>query len=789
MSNETYAYFKVYNHTNQLGVSSYALPFCNYKFVLELNAIEAGGLLSNKQVLWDYGDGTTAITLTGSHAYSQPGTYQVTCYLYDNDGEAYLNTYARNVVVSNYITDMISLSVANTSIVMLTAGRIDVPILVTRTNSYQSYTGQDITIVPYASGVNISPSYFDSASAQLYGHLEKYHAFYIEQQTKSGDTELVETEYIVTPSTKIYCKLLNGVVIHTTSDDPYAFFCGTSGQSLIYFKEDVAQGNMITAYQLSGWSAWPEKSGVFNIYPTGEPYEWTESGNTINQVRALSSNEIIAYASGDTTTWFIMSTYNGVDAYGFGIGGFINYYNPLEVYTNELIGGVGVGVMSAVNIFESASPVNLYFGFKSDTFDLNTSTIGLSTTIVPNEHFDTISITSNGIDGEGTESLVFDLNTNKFVGQKINFVAKIKDPDWYTIKSGRITSYTTALSTLTAPVDSTFTITSSANGYLKGYVVPNEAATDAFISITFTLCALDTTTTTISGTSDTFNILGSVTKLAKKGEDIDMLDKYKSLRFQELFLNKINLFDNFLGTIVGTISSDQNSVGKKVYEKIANFVDNNSNIDKCEIPQLVSILQSIDDQNILFEKVNFNYPVALKRLIDLLSIKHSKLFGARNTFDLDFYNYGNQLMGNNLGSRITDPLTYTITAGTDLVALEKYSGTFKKLNTYTPLSSESLSGQYTSQYPLSTYDEDWGWYLILNDDFVPSDFSKYYIFFEHENYVNDIEESVINFDDGNTTLQHSQSSYSDWIADNGTIDTLVNYQLALGLGLVSALSS
>jgi hypothetical protein len=434
-------------------------------------------------------------------------------------------------------------------------------------------------------------------------------------------------------------------------------------------------------------------------------------------------------------------------------------------------------------------PTNLYFGFESNVFDVNTSTLGLSCTVYPNNDLNSVSITSNGIDGEGIHLTAFDITSDKFLTQKINFVAKVKDSEWYTIKDVYIVDYDTMLSSYDVGVlSATFTIQSSANGYLKGYVTSFAPSQNVKICTTLTLSTASISSFTIDGCSSLFNITNTVPKIAKRGEDIDMLERYKSLRFQELFLDKINLFDNFLGSIVGTISSEQTSIGKKVHEKISNFVDNNSNIDKCEIPQLVSILQSIGEDSILFEKTNFNYPTSLKRLVDLLSIKHSKLFGARNTFDLDFYNYGNQLLGNNLGDRITNTLSYTITAGHDLVALEKYSDTFKKLNTYLPLSSISLSGAYVSQYPLSAYDDSWGWNLILNEGFTPEDIDKYYIFFNHEQYLNDIDESVINFKDGNTTIEPTFSSYTEWKRDNGTIDNILYYDLAVGLNLIDKLS-
>jgi len=791
MSNKTYAYFKVINHTNTLSVSSYALPFCIYRFVLDLDGVEKNGILSNKQILWDYGDGTTETTLTGAHAYSTPGTYQVTCYLYDGLGNAYLNTYARNVIVSNYITDTISLSTSSTTSYNLTAGRIVNPIIVKRANSYQTYSDDmQYTIIPYASGSNMSLSYFDNASSLLYGHLEKNHSFYIEQDTPAGTVELVESNEITTSQTKIYCKLVNNEVIHTTENDINGFFCGTSGQETVYFKDDRSYADTTRTFQVLLTSTYPFSFPFIQIrspldIEVGETYYTSISSGVIT----LETAPIPPIGPGTYYVWKLELAPGEVDSIPY----------PSIALSSRILSAAGMPPWEAdwsnntpppefvVDDYYIA-PINLLFGFKTDIFNINTSTIGLSSLIYPNTHFNELSITSNGIDGEGSQLSTFDINTNKFIGQKINFVIKVKDYDWFTIKDINFINYTNILSSYNGELSSTFVVQSSANGYLKGYVIPHTAADNAFIYATSNISYLDSGSYMLTGASTQFNILDTVINIAKKGEDIDMLDKYKSLRFQELFLDNINLFDNFLGSIVGDLSSNQNSIGKKVYEKITNFVDNNSNIEKCELAQLISILQSIEEQNITFEKINFNYPTGLKRLIDILSIKHSKLFGSRNTFDLDFYNYGNQLGGNNLGTRIIDTLNYTITAGNHLVALEKYSGTFKKLDTYTPLSSASLSGLYASQYPLSAYNDDWGWHLVLNNEFQPTDITKYYIFFNHQSYLNPVEDSVINFEDNNTTITHSASSYDEWKRDNGTIDNLINYELAVGLGLISPLS-
>lgn len=683
MSNETYVYFDVYNHKNQLGTDSYALPFCKFKFVPKLASSQDSTILSNTKALWLFGDGSTSQSITATHAYDKPGIYHVYCYFYDVEGNTYLNKFTRSVVVKDYVDDRVSVSIPPIQALAgltLSAGRITTPITVSRANSFRSYTDNvNYSIMPFASGSNLSTSYFQGASALLYSHLEKYHSFYTRELSENRIVEYVEAKTITTPSTKLYCKLGATNVMMTSSTDPDAFFCGTSGQKIVYFKDDVA-----------------------------------------------------------------------------------------------------------------SEQINLFFGFEGLNFDYNTSTVGLSCVMLPNRDYNVLSVTSNGIDGEGTVDSTFAIDTNKFMGSKVAFVAKIKDAGWYTVKDVDITdaSFDLIDTATNSSVDSDIVIDNMANGYIKGYFRSNAVVQNAILQA---YVEIDGGSESLSGVSSEFSILDSNNTYAitKHGEDFDMHGSYKELGFQDLFTDQTVLLDDFLGSIVGGLSSNPNSIGKKVYEKITNFVDNNSNIEKCNIAQLVSLLESIGDENILFEKSNFNFPSRLKRLIDLLSIKHSKLFGGANNFELDFYNYGNSSInqGKNLGNKI-DTLNYTISAGTSIVALEKFSNTFRLLDTYQPLSAITVQQTLSAHpsmltYPLSTYSADWRWYLVLNDSFTPADINKYYSFFEYVPTASPtIHDSVINFTDVNNTIPPTLSSYAAWTEDNGIIDTIISNQLYSGLALL-----
>lgn len=293
------------------------------------------------------------------------------------------------------------------------------------------------------------------------------------------------------------------------------------------------------------------------------------------------------------------------------------------------------------------------------------------------------------------------------------------------------------------------------------------------------------------GYSSTFNIYPSGGKysIGKKNENFDAATQYKSYIFQESFLEYPSLFDDFIRTAVGDDTSPPNTLGKKVYEKTANFVDNLVDVDTCNIDALKSIHQMVGDDlyNLHSNAINY-YPADVARLMDLLSIKYTKLRGNRNMFaenldDKGFYGSVDQSKatvkyGKNKGRQI-DAFTTTLTAGVDgkLVTYEKFSGELKTVNTN--LLSASYIDETNKVYALSSYDETWGWGLVLPQSYQNSDLSKYYAFFEYvDGYDQSQMDGVINWSDVNTTVSESLSSITEW---SSIMENMLTYTLAEGL--------
>ena len=186
----------------------------------------------------------------------------------------------------------------------------------------------------------------------------------------------------------------------------------------------------------------------------------------------------------------------------------------------------------------------------------------------------------------------------------------------------------------------------------------------------------------ITGTSNLFNIYPDTGafNVSKVNESWDASGYYNALRYQESLLDKQVFFEQFLGVILGGANAQPYEIGKTVYEKIANFVDNRTDIDKCNIDALLDFCKEL---SIEFEEYNYLYPPQVRRLVDMLSIKQSNLWGTQNNYNLNFDNRGtmfaNDAYGVNLGTEI-DPLTGYFSFNIPIVAYEVFSGNYKLVN-------------------------------------------------------------------------------------------------------------
>jgi hypothetical protein len=470
--------------------------------------------------------------------------------------------------------------------------------------------------------------------------------------------------------------------------------------------------------------------------------------------------------------------------------------NTLSYCNPNANGAILVGLSASKSVYykdDNIGNTSIEFKFdqKNITFDgeavsyLNNLGVSLSTTIVPNNSAFKLSITSNGVDGEQTPITSFDINSTKFYNTDIPFVIKIKDRSNHSLKNFQpleLSSVNIAvLSGNQGVVPISYYAISSLNDTLQehngslrakinfptqSYKLDNVKLSASGVFTNDSLSAF-----TLSGISTAFTIYPSkYYNIYKINEDFDASGLMNDLAFQERIKNNPVLFDDFLGAIFGTSTYDYNSIGVKTYERIANFIINNSDIDTKSVNALASDLKQVGLENVDFNYALLHSPDELKRIVDLASVSLNLLNGTSNKFAQNFNTRGyvqKDKFGINLGDEISTE-TYQITAGTPIVALEKFSGNYSLLNTYQPLCAGS--GQV---YMLSGYTSDWGWGLVLPTPFSPVDFEKYYLFFEYTpTFDNTVIGNIIDFENPNTTIDQVSATNSYMFGSTGVFNTM-----------------
>jgi hypothetical protein len=417
-----------------------------------------------------------------------------------------------------------------------------------------------------------------------------------------------------------------------------------------------------------------------------------------------------------------------------------------------------------------------------------------------------LSITSTGLSA-------MQINAMQFANTRIPFVVQITDANDVACKyclnlkrvdsNGSLSASTIQINvvdaTTNAPLTAAFNdefgfFANYDTGIYKGYCSSDVPLSSIKITATAQVSSIFGIQT-LSGESAAFAVMDNDYYLAKINENFDQAATYKSYRFQETLLDKTAFFDGFLGTIVGDADATPNVLGKRVHEKMSNFVSNTQDINACNIPALYSLKQMLNINIKQFDSYNFSVPANLARIMDALSIKQSKLWGHANEFADNFDKKGfdySTTWGINLGDKL-DALTTILTAGSasqSIVAYEKFSNTYRLINT-DALSSSNLQfiDANKQTYALSAYNNYWGWGLILPADFAAADFDKYYLFYKYNNVAQGaILDNIINWDDANTTINRASSSYNDWSKDNGTMQLLLANALFAGLNLFSTIS-
>jgi len=264
--------------------------------------------------------------------------------------------------------------------------------------------------------------------------------------------------------------------------------------------------------------------------------------------------------------------------------------------------------------------------------------------------------------------------------------------------------------------------------------------------------------------------LNSKFDVFKINENFDLTSQMKNFSFMPVLQESTFLFDKFLPAILGTTPYNHSDLGLNCYEKIANFVINNSDIDTCNVDQLYSIADSVNENT---NDYKLYYPSNTKRLMDLLSINQSRLWGSPSL------NQNNFLLTTNDGilnrGEVLDSLNYKVSAGTPIILKTKSLSKYDLIQTG-PL---NLMNEIKNIYTLN----DLANFLNLNNS-TKGQWQNYYEFYEFIPDTSGVQiDGIIDWNNEQTTLKKSLSSNYEWVANEKTIDRFFSYDLYKGLGI------
>ena len=258
----------------------------------------------------------------------------------------------------------------------------------------------------------------------------------------------------------------------------------------------------------------------------------------------------------------------------------------------------------------------------------------------------------------------------------------------------------------------------------------------------------------LSGVSNTFKILDlykDAPAVAKVNENFNYGEYFKSLALPELLQQNDNLFDEFLTTLVGSGSLDAEEIGRVLYEKIANFNINHTDIDTAEISHLTSLLAQLKLEAQTF---GVDFPVEIQRLLNIFSIPLRCLRG-QPIYDTDVVL--------NIGEQLT--FTSLISAGQYIYLRDRFYDTYQLFEVEQNDDGEDV-------YPLSALKiEGLREYSNINNFDI---FENYY-FYNYDAYkIIGYQSNIIDWENPYTTINYTASSWDFYYEDGGFVDLYFN---------------
>lgn len=297
-------------------------------------------------------------------------------------------------------------------------------------------------------------------------------------------------------------------------------------------------------------------------------------------------------------------------------------------------------------------------------------------------------------------------------------------------------------------LNNTFTYTVTSNNFKSAQANGDWSGTRWLLKYTSLLSA-----TPVMGLSTPFTVydFNAPDTIRKVNEDFNASEYLKSLALPEILNTNTNFFDGFLGPVAGTsMPSAYQDIGQTVYEKIANFLMNHSDVDTCGVEQLVSMARQV---GLPAAYTDINYPAEILNLLDIVSIPRAKLWGVQSSLPLT----GIDIFGKEL-----DATTTFLTADTQVILLNKF------LNTDYSVVKVPTQFPNITIYPLSTLDLPGFAKPIYNN----------YNFYEYTpTFANTFIENIIDWNNPYTTISPYTSTAEQWYGSQGAIEKTINHLL------------
>lgn len=251
----------------------------------------------------------------------------------------------------------------------------------------------------------------------------------------------------------------------------------------------------------------------------------------------------------------------------------------------------------------------------------------------------------------------------------------------------------------------------------------------------------------IKGTSSLFEIknLNDSYTIGKVNNDFNYSEHFKSLVLPEFFQQNSSLF-TFLSAVGGDSNPTTESAGRVVYEKIANFVGNKSDVDTAEVDSLLCMAEQM---GVEYKEFGTNFPVNVNNYLSLFSIPKQYLRGNIN-YETD--------ISKNIGNVITE---------FDMITADRYYlARDKRTNKDLLIWVDKFAGQVV--YPSVNF--------ISNSLRTPV--LDHYSVFEYNvdniNAENPYFGNIIDWENQFTTLLYNISSEEEWYGDAGIIENAFN---------------